>query len=171
MISPFSIIKMFNTYTQWTDFLPETLFETMRDVSKANMNTRLSEEFSNMVLAIQTCINSDRPWNEWDVFENTALAINGEIPITDTLQEVFLPEISFAVNVMNRIKNPDFSDDVIAYIAAVANRDGFILLPSNLKFAQSALDKSNHATEYMKNRPAKEYIAAKRKKRKYNVDE
>jgi len=52
---------------EWTDFEPETLFKLVHgsfgDVKKDELK----------ILALQVAMTTDRPWMDWDVFENTCL--------------------------------------------------------------------------------------------------
>jgi len=84
----------------------------------------------------------------WDanLFENTALAFNSEPVLPEMLQEASPGQLSWAVYEAEMLMysigtDPDFDYEPAKYAAVVLHRDGFLLAPELLEFAQEELDK------------------------------
>lgn len=84
----------------------------------------------------------------WDanIFENTALVLNNEPMVPELLQEASPGELSWAVYEVELLMykqgmDPDFDYEPAKYTAVVLHRDGYILAPELLVFAQEELDK------------------------------
>ncbi len=84
----------------------------------------------------------------WDagLFENTALAFNNAPVIPTLLQEASPGELSWAVYEAELLMysaglDPHFDYEPAKYAAVVLHRDGFLLAPELLVFAQEELDK------------------------------
>ena len=84
----------------------------------------------------------------WDanIFEKTALAFNNEPVIPELLQEASPGQLSWAVYEAELLMyreglDPHFDYEPTNYAAVVLHRDGFILAPELLVFAQEELDK------------------------------
>ncbi len=158
MISPLKIANIFKVHKDWLDYEPMALWVALRDEVRNMGKKDLDEKYKNMVLAVRACMGTERPYREWDIFENTALALNEEIPITDEMQEIFTPEVALAVKVMNEL-NPEaeWSDEVKAYIAVVAKKDGYIAMPKELLMSQGVLDGITKSTGLMRDNIRRRY--------------
>jgi len=84
----------------------------------------------------------------WDanIFEKTALAFNSEPVIPELLQEASPGQLSWAVYEAELLMysqglDPHFDYEPSRYAAVVLHRDGFLLAPELLVFAQEELDK------------------------------
>jgi hypothetical protein len=84
----------------------------------------------------------------WDanIFENTTLAFNNEPMMPELLQEASPGELSWAVYeaellMYSQGMDPHFDYEPARYAAVVLHRDGFLLAPEMLVFAQEELDK------------------------------
>lgn len=84
----------------------------------------------------------------WDagLFENTTLAFNNELVIPELLQEASPGMLSWAVYEAELLMyreglDPMFDYEPARYAAVVLHRDGFVLAPELLVFAQEELDK------------------------------
>jgi len=141
-INPIRTIEMFKAEPEWVDFEPESLWADIEDKAKTmpNMSTVLTRANKDMIMAIKLCFGSDAPWEQWDVFENVVKAINGDIVLTEVVQQLFTEEVSFAVHCMEKIRKDVFSEEVRSYIGIAAKEDGLIAMPGNLLFAQDALN-------------------------------
>lgn len=95
----------------------------------------------------------------WDgvVFENTALAFDHLIPTPDALDEATAAQCAWAVReatwILSQHGDPsrDFFHEPAAYVAVVLHREGFVLAPSQLAFAQDQLDLLNPTCKSDKN--------------------
>jgi hypothetical protein len=87
----------------------------------------------------------------WDgiVYEKTALAFDGEIPNPDALEEATAAQLAWAVKEAAWIRawldDPtlDFDHEPCAYTAVVLRREGFVVTPDQLQFAQGQLNRMN----------------------------
>jgi hypothetical protein len=92
-----------------------------------------------------------RPSFYWDnlVFQRTVQALNDQPFRFDAIQEAHTAHMSWAVFEASVIRNldpdeqtiPDFDEDVQQYAAVCMFREGLVLPPENLKFAEDNLDK------------------------------
>ena len=88
----------------------------------------------------------------WDgiVFEKTALAFDGHVPNPEILEEATAAQLAWAVEEAEQILSRydatarSFEYEPKAYAAVVLAREGFVLAPKQLKFAQARLDTTNH---------------------------
>lgn len=157
MISPLKIANIFKINKEWIDFEPETLWVLLRKEVGASSKSDLPEELKNMISAVRLCMSSDRPYKEWDVFENTALALNGEIPVVDMVQEIHFAEVVWAKMVMADLSKSEWSEDVKFYMANVAHKDGFISVPKSMKFMEKELIETSKAPKGMRDLVTKTY--------------
>lgn len=87
----------------------------------------------------------------WDgiVFENTVHAFDNEIPNPEALEEAPVTAVAWAVKeaawVRQWLGDPplEFEHESRAYTAVVLEREGFLVAPNQLAFAQSGLEKRN----------------------------
>lgn len=101
-----------------------------------------------------------KPSFYWDslVFQRTVQALNDQPFQFDAIQEAHTAHMAWAVFEASVIRNldpdeqtvPDFDEDVQQYTAVCMFREGLVLPPENLKFAEDSLDKlqpkDTHAT-------------------------
>ena len=108
---------------EWTDFEPETLFKLVHgsfgDVKKDELK----------ILALQVAMTTDRPWMDWDVFENTCLAFMGQSPIWGVLEPMDLHEMAFGLGCLDAIRPDTYGEDVLGYIAATYVYNGLLIQP------------------------------------------
>lgn len=87
----------------------------------------------------------------WDgiVFEKTALSLDGHEPNPEALEEPDVGQLAWAVEEAAKIVewhgDPAwiFMHEPTAYAAVVMHRDGYVLAPGTLAFAQASLDAMN----------------------------
>ncbi len=108
---------------EWTDFEPETLMKMVHgsfgDVAKD----------AQKIFAIQVAMTTDRPWIDYDVFENSCLAFCGQIPLWGVLEPLDLHEIAFGLGCLDAIRSDEYSEDVLGYIAATYVYNGLLVQP------------------------------------------
>ena len=120
---------------------PESIWLEMQDkdidISRVNKDKLLA------VISLFT-----EPAFYWDanIFEKTAVAFNNESIIPELLQEPSPGDLSWTVYetellVYSQGLDPDFDYEPARYAAVVLFRDGFLLAPELLTFAQEELDK------------------------------
>lgn len=113
---------------QWKEWEAETIVGTAEvDIARVNMDK---------LMAIKNLVNTDEFWKDPMVFSKVCLAFAGRIVDWGHVQEPRLHEIASCVSLVERyIKEQDFSGDVAAFVAASAIRDGYMILPPVLSFA------------------------------------
>jgi hypothetical protein len=131
--------KMFGT--QFMAWEPETLWLELndRDIDMPTVNR-------GKILAVTSLIME--PAFYWDatIFEKTALSFNDEVIIPGSIQEASPAQLSWAVFEAEMLlqahgSDPDFDHEPQRYAATSMFRDGLILAPEFLVFAQEELDK------------------------------
>lgn len=115
----------------WRQWEPETIIETAKaegfDISRANMDK---------IMALKVLSKNDEFFEDPRVFEKVCMAFSGRIVDWGNIQHPRVHEICGCIALVERyIKERQYSDDVAAYVAATAVRDGFIMLPPILNFA------------------------------------
>jgi len=111
-------------------------------------DSRENDPFINKLNSFLTLIFSTSFFEDIDIFQKVILAINEKFVDMETFQEIDLTDIIYGLKEMREVidmsnQNQLFSVDIKAYVAAVAKKDGLILLPKELEFAQKFLDKLN----------------------------
>lgn len=105
------------------------------------LSESISLEFGNdkldIISASSACFTSDRPWEDFRVFEKVALVLNDRYVFGDIVQDLDVKEIAYAVTLLKKMF-PDnlFNDEVSKFIAIEAADEGFVILPEVLEFAQ-----------------------------------
>lgn len=95
------------------------------------------EEQASAILAMGCCYTTDRPWEDFRVFEKVVLVLNERLVFGDIIQDLDIKEIAYAICILKRLF-PDklFNDEIAKYIAIEATQEGFVVLPPELSFAQ-----------------------------------
>lgn len=105
----------------------------------------------------------------WDgiVFEKTALAFDGSVPNPDALEEASSGQLAWAVEeaawivAMNHGEAQVFQHEPAAYAAVVLHREGMVLAPRQLSFAQDLLDEMNRGAKDLKESVREKWEALK----------
>lgn len=149
---------------EWHEWEPETLWLTLHDkgVDVPGQNRA-------KLMAALTLIYV--PSFYWDgiVFEKTALAFDGHEPNPDTLEEANVAQLTWAVLEAAKIRRhfheepPEFDHEPRAYAGVVLHREGFLLAPDALSFAQEQLDKNNRGLEDLRGQVAEKWAALDKK--------
>lgn len=96
----------------------------------------------------------------WDgiVFEKTAIAFDGHAPNPDALEEATSAQLAWAVEeaawivAMNHDDPHEFQHEPAAYAAVIMHREGMVLAPKQLTFAQKLLDEMNRGDKDIKDK-------------------
>lgn len=118
--------------TEWKGWEPETITQMIKDegveVSKVNLDK---------IMAIKVLVNTGEFWSNPRTFEKVCLAFSSRMVDWGVVQEPRVHEIAACVALIERyIAEDTFSDTVAAYVAGAAVRDGYVLLPPSLSFAE-----------------------------------
>jgi len=111
----------------WTEWDPATLIRFV------NIEFGETNEWTNQkILALSLALTSDKPWTEYDVFENVCLAFNNHIPTWGVTEPMDTFEMAFGIGVLDAIRQDEYDDDVLGYMAATYLHSGVIALPDSL---------------------------------------
>lgn len=87
------------------------------------------------------------PWSDFEIFENTAMALSGQPPNFELRQPLTVAQCAFAVDCLRQCRIVTFTEDVKRYIAACAANEEFLYLPDPLSFAMPYLCKPMYYCE------------------------
>lgn len=131
---------------QFRGWEPESLWLTL---DRRGVNVPLVNRDKLLAAATLTLVPAF--WWEVNAFENTVLAFNNVLSNPQIMQEATPEQLTWAIyeaEVLYKqqddfIEAPEFDREPIIYTATVLQRNGFILAPELLSFAQASLDKLN----------------------------
>lgn len=145
MALPEKPLKLYKTLNdryghEWWDWEPETLWSMMGGPST---------EVRSIVMALQTVLNTNFPFELWNVFEKVGHAFNGGNVDFEVVQPLEPDEVSLTIYILKTIRPKiDFEPDVLGYIAATAHEAGLAWLPPELfAGAQQYMEKLTHDKE------------------------
>jgi hypothetical protein len=125
----------------WTDWEPGVLFKRIEGIFGT-----IDEVMRQKILAIQVARTTDRPWHDWDVFENTCLSFNNQIPLWGELEPLDLHEIAFGLGCLDDIREDVYGDDVLGYIAATLIYNYLFMCPPVFPDVSSILERISPET-------------------------
>lgn len=145
--SAVALLKALKTLGDFVNWEPETVWI---EASRGGIDIPIENRAKIMAALTLLLV----PSFYWDavVFEKTALALQGLTINQDTLEEASPAQLSWAAVeaawILKEAHRPtwDFMYEPQAYAGVVLNRAGYILAPTQLSFAQDALDKERHET-------------------------
>jgi hypothetical protein len=112
---------------EWWDWEPETIWASLE---KDHRSEGTPDEIKNMVMALQTVLNTFAPFEHWHVFEKVSHAFNQGHVDFGVVQPTEVNEAAFTMAVLKQIRpNTEYDSEVLQYIAACANISGMVYLP------------------------------------------
>lgn len=111
----------------WTKWDPDVLVRFTQ-----HQFGELDELTKEKIMALSVVITTDAPWRDYDVFENTCLAFCNQIPLWGVLEPIDTYEMAFGMGVLEAIREDEYSEDVLGYMAATLLRNGVIAVPDSL---------------------------------------
>lgn len=156
---PFEIVSILSKAfgKEWIAWEPETLWTEI----KGDLGITPSDALKNKIQATRTVLVSDLFWKDHLVFEKVIVAFNNHVPLFDQYQHPSVAMLANGVEEAQKIRDLEFSDDVLRYIAVVAQYDGFIVLPEPLDVAQESLDEISSAGRQFREDIARRWEEAK----------
>lgn len=140
-----ALLKAFQL--DWFSWEPDTIFEEIQKT----FNTSIADVNRVKILACMTLHVVDSFWEQWEVFENTILALNGIIPRIGYMQPPDVPLLMVGVDIANSIRKEEYSDEVSRYAAACFLHEHISYAPKPLEFAQEYVSmpkyRCNHCTK------------------------
>jgi len=125
-----ALLKTFQL--DWLKWDPDTLFSEIRET----FSTSVADVNRMKILATMTLHVVDAFWEQWDVFENTILALNGVIPRIGHMQPPDAALLMAGVDIVASIREEEYSDEVSRYTAACLLNEGVTYAPKPLEFCQ-----------------------------------
>lgn len=118
----------------WTSWLSATL----RSEIKRLFNSDISHTNLNKLQAIKTLHTEhhDAAWEEWEIFKNVILSLNGLPPSINAIQAPTTAELMNGVEIINMCEKHEFNDEVARFTAACLLHDDVHYAPPPLDFAQ-----------------------------------
>lgn len=89
----------------------------------------INDVMRHKIWALQVAITTDAPWQDFDIFENTCIAFSGGIPTFGLIEQIDLHELAFGLGCLDKIRDDEWSSDVLGYIAATLVNNGMIAMP------------------------------------------
>jgi hypothetical protein len=140
-----ALIKTFKF--DWFTWDPETVFQEI----KLTFNTSIADINRVKLMAIMTLHVTDSSWEQWEIFENTIIALNGQIPRPTYIQPCDVSALMAGVDIINDIRKEDFNDEVGRYVAACFLNDEISYAPPPLDFAQPYLSRPRYKCQHCGN--------------------
>jgi hypothetical protein len=116
----------------WFEWLSDTLFHEI----EREFNTHIAEVNRLKIMAANTLHTIDAYWDRWEIFEKVIAGINGTIPQIEVMQPPSLPSLLAGVDIVDSIRQEQFSDEVKRYCAAVFLNEHTTYAPPPLDFCQ-----------------------------------
>lgn len=124
--------------TEWLTWEPDTL---KREILTTFRATSVSEHNWQKIQAVRVLTSSMGFWREWHVFEKIIQALNNNVPRFDITQRCTISQLMAGVDIANTVRNEEYGDEILRYVAACALDEGVTYLPAPLDFAQRTLSR------------------------------
>ena len=130
VVLDFALLRQFKL--EWIHWLPDTLFNEI----EREFKTSIADVNRIKIQATQTLHANDPFWTDWEVFEKTIHALNGQIPLIEHIQPIDLPQLFVGVDIANSVRKETFNEEVSRYCAATFLHEHVTYAPSPLDFCQ-----------------------------------
>lgn len=130
VVLDFALLKAFGP--QWFGWDTTTLFQEIQRV----FSSQISEHARAKIQAIKTLHLVGSVWSSWQVFEKVCQALNNNIPHWEHMQAPTLEQLYAGIDIINSIRQEEFSDEVKAYMAAAVLNEDVFFVPPPLDFIQ-----------------------------------
>lgn len=146
---------------QWLAWEPQTIWLDLDRQGIAVEDTNKDQ-----ILAARSLLTTGRFWYDANVFEKTCITFNNEEPNYDSLEDAPIAYITWTVREANLIyehyenETLEFDREPECYVAVQLYREGFVLAPEGLQWAQDTFDKYyNKNGKELKNKVKKAWAA------------
>jgi len=123
----------------WLEWEPETVWA---ELERSGIAIRAYEK--DKINAVKALLTTNAFWVDHLAFEKIAVALNDMDVSFDHYQNPSPGMLAKAIAEANSIRQVEFSEEVLKYIATVAFEDGLVVLPPPLDVAQESLDELTH---------------------------
>jgi hypothetical protein len=118
----------------WLDWEPQTIVTELKEDFRQPSISALNWQ---QIQAVKTCHLTPAPWRAWDGFVVVCAALNNNIPNFRTLVKPTIAQVMVALDIMSRIDDHLFSEEMAQFLAACFLDEGVYFLPTPVDFAQS----------------------------------
>jgi hypothetical protein len=125
-----ALLKTFGA--QWLGWETPTVYAEIQRAFKS----QISELARAKIQTIKTVHVSSGPWEQWHVFEKIVQGLNNNIPRWDVMQAPSLEQLYAAIDMLDQLRQEEFSDEVKAYMASVALNNDVLYVPPPLEIIQ-----------------------------------
>jgi hypothetical protein len=113
----------------WWDWEPETVWQTL----KKEHGFDPDEDLKNLISALQLCVSTNQPFENWHVFEKVGHAFNQNPVNFGIVQPLEPQETALTLKLLRAIRpKQDFASEICGYLAAVAKNAGLVYLPKEI---------------------------------------
>lgn len=126
----------------WRIWEPETVW-----LELDHLNVDIPESNRAQVMAIRTLLNTDRFWYDAPIFAKICNTLNNEDINYDAMEDVPVAYIAWAIKEVKALLQgfdpaviPEFDREPVGYTAIQLFREGFVVAPDLLSWAQPSLD-------------------------------
>lgn len=119
----------------WMEWSYDTLYQTINQ----DFHTEIHPVVKEKIQAVKLLLLTDDFWKEWEVFSVCVKAFNGLIPNFTIAEELTPAEIAWAIREANKIRQEEFSEEIVLYVQAICDESGLLVYPEELSFAQKPI--------------------------------
>lgn len=116
----------------WTTWISETIMQEINRIFGVKI---LMENF-NKLQGAKTLHISDAVWEEWEVFNNVILAIDGQPLSLQTLVAPSTAALMNGIEIMHIIRQQEFSEEIARFVATCLLNEDVHYAPEPLTFCQ-----------------------------------
>jgi hypothetical protein len=116
----------------WNTWISDTIVQEIKRI----FNVDIVEINLNKLLAVKTLYINDVFWDEWEIFKNGILSLNGQ-PLST--QILVAPNIAFLMNgieIANLIRTQPFDQEIGRFVAGCLLHENIFYAPPPLDFCQ-----------------------------------
>jgi len=116
----------------WPTWISDTI---LMEIERIFAVKTLPENF-NKLQAAKTLHASDTFWEEWEIFKNIVLALNGEPLSLQTIHAPHTAQIMNALEIANLIRAQEYNEEIARFVAACLLHDDVHYAPPPMDFSQ-----------------------------------
>lgn len=122
---------MNKTYKEeWYEWLPETMDRTVF----LDFNTVINISSRQRLLALKSCMMSNLPWLDWNIFSNVILGLNGIEPNFVFVEDPAVSQTIKGLRIMEKVRPGEkFDEDVKKYVAMLCKSENLVMAPIELE--------------------------------------
>lgn len=131
IVLDFALLKQFGP--EWYGWETATVFQETGRV----FQTQLSDHTRSKIQAIKTVHVVGLAWESWQVFEKIIQAFNNNVARWDVMQVPSLAQLYAGIDILNEMRQEEFSDEVKLYAASAILHEDVFFCPSPLDVFQA----------------------------------